>query len=151
MKTVAELSQELNISTQAVYKKIKACNLTVANGGLVVTNRINHVTPHGEAILKGDVQPEIGNHETNHATETIELVAVLKEQIKIKDDQIAALQGELTAEREHARALTDELVTIAKQGQVLQLRLTTGNVQKQGLLARLFGRNAHPRQAASDR
>lgn len=139
MKTVAELSKELNISTQALYKRIKACNLTVDNGGLEIVNRVNHVTPQGEAILKGDEQPEqqtVTNQIDNHTTE---LATYLQEQIKLKDMQITALQGELAAEHEHSRTLADELVTITKQSQVLQLRLTSGkSEEKQGFFARLF-------------
>jgi hypothetical protein len=154
LKTVAELSKELNISTQALYKRIKACNLTVDNGGLKVVNHVNHVTPQGEAILKG-VETKFDSMVTNQVTNPLnpvtnqvdnlatEFTTFLQEQIRLKDDQIATLQGELTAERDHSRSLSLELVTIAKQSQVLQLRLTNGEGDseiKKGFFKRLFSR-----------
>lgn len=153
MKTVAELAKDMNISTQALYKKIKACNLTVANGGLIVDNHINHVTPHGEAVLKGELQPkqpEVTNQVDNLATNATnlatnlatEITTYLKDQVKIKDDQIAALQTELNTEREHSRSLALELAKIANQSQILQLAATNAdNEKKPGFFKRIFSRN----------
>lgn len=146
MKTVAELSKELNISTQALYKKIKACNLTVGNGGLKVVNRVKHITPHGEAVLKGK-SPSNQSAVTNQPTN--EFATYLQGQIKIKDEQIHSLQ------EENARLVTAlENVTASLQAAqalhagTIRQQLESGSTdttepkesKKHGIFARFFGK-----------
>jgi hypothetical protein len=156
LKTVAELSKELNISTQALYKKIKACNLTVGNGGLNVVNRVNHVTPHGEAILRGEVQPEqptVTNQNNQLATE---FATYLQGQIKIKDEQIHSLQEEnarlvsalenvtaslQAAQALHAGTIRQQIESGGSDQEEPETTVPTPPTEKQGIFARIFRKN----------
>lgn len=152
MKTVAELSKELNISTQALYKKIKACNLTVGNGGLKVVNHIKHITPHGEAVLKGKSssnQSTVTNQTNQPPTE---FATYLQEQIKIKDEQIHSLQEENTRLVTALENVTSSLQAAqALHAGTIQQQLESGSAditepaepkesKKHGIFARFFGR-----------
>jgi len=110
MKTVAEIAAEIGVSKQAVHKKIKRQPLSISLQQFTSTNgNTLMIDNDGIILIKQAFQIKIVNENVNQSStksstvdtlvdgELIEILkknmAVLQEQLKVKDKQI----GELTA------------------------------------------------------
>lgn len=148
MKSIKEISEEIGVSKQAVFKKIKREPLSTSLQGLTTTvdGRLM-VSVDGELLIKqafssNDRQPtgnQIVNQVDGASTKTINqftgelaendaVLSVLKAtietlqgQLRSKDEQIQSLTSELAKEREHSREVSDKLAVLADQSQKLQL------------------------------
>ena len=109
VKTVAEIAAEIGVSKQAVYKKIKCKPLSVSLQQFMSTkNNKLTVNDDGITLIKQEFNKKTVNQSVNQSStksstvdtlvdgELIEILkenmAVLQEQLRIKDNQI----GELT-------------------------------------------------------
>lgn len=91
MKTVSQIASENNISTQAVYKRMKRLATRLQTHIHKGEDGKTLIDQDGEGILLEGLQP-ITNHVTNHVTN--QFTTFLQDQIKVKDQQIADLMGQ---------------------------------------------------------
>lgn len=150
-KTVKEIAAEIGVSKQAVFKKMKREPLSTGLQGLTTTvdGRLM-VSVDGEKLIKQaflghessttdnrltvEVDGLIDGSSTKSEEKTAEvdgenrLYEILEKELQAKNEQIAAqqaeiasLQGELSAERQHSREQAERIVVLADQAQRLQL------------------------------
>ena len=165
MKTIKQVADELGVSKDKVKYQVGK----LPGNYLVKTGKITHLTDDG--ILKiremllgkevGNLPGKSGESLPGRKNELHELYRILKIELEAKNEQIASLQTELSAERVHSREQADKLSDLATQlteltrnNQLLlgaeQSRtnpaLITANKneiqqEKKGILQRLFKRN----------
>lgn len=94
-KTVKDLAQELNITVQAVYSRMKKLDPADREAHTFKKDNRTYITPAGQALIRGQGDPQEAPQTRREAGATAELIEVLKaenkhlkEQIKIKDEQI---------------------------------------------------------------
>lgn len=127
-KTIKQIADELGVSKQAVVKRIDNLGLRsklVKNGNLYLVDDTT------EKLIKSGTLKQIeSTPSSSQLVSTLQAqVDTLKQQLDVKDNQIAALQSELDRERQHARELSDKLVeqsdkfaTLADHAQQLEAR-----------------------------
>lgn len=119
MKTVKQIADELGVSKQAVRKKITP---EIGNQFAVTKGNTVYISEQGEALIKSAFSKSIGKQVANNETVTIDnLVTILQEDIKAKNQQIADLTTELAREREHSRETSDKLARLTENAQTLHL------------------------------
>lgn len=91
-KTIKEIAEEIGVSKQAVFKKMKREPLSTGLQGLTTT-------------VDGQNR----------------LYEILERELQAKNEQIAALQAELSKERQHSREQVGRIAVLADQAQRLQL------------------------------
>lgn len=121
--TIAEVSDLISLSKVSIYKKLKLKEL---HGHVVKNNGITYVDDEGLSFIKDslkkndEVKSSLNNDDKESssnpeiAAEETDLVSYLKEQLTVKDNQIAELMQRLAAEQE-----------LVKNMQVLQLNKPT--------------------------
>ena len=139
-KTVKEIAEEIGVSKQAVFKKMKREPLSTSLQGLTTTvdGRLM-VSVDGEKLIKqafsrcepsttdNQLMEEIDGLSTKKKENKSEvagqncLYEILKMELQAKNEQIAALQAELSKERQHSREQAERIVMLADQAQQLQL------------------------------
>ena len=150
-KTVKEIAAEIGVSKQAVFKKMKREPLSTGLQGLTTTvdGRLM-VSVDGEKLIKQaflghepsttdnrltvEVDGLVDGSSTKSGEKTAEvdgenrLYEILEKELQAKNEQIAAqqaeianLQGELSAERQHSREQAERIAVLADQAQRLQL------------------------------
>ena len=150
-KTVKEIAAEIGVSKQAVFKKMKREPLSTGLQGLTTTvdGRLM-VSVDGEKLIKQaflghepsttdnrltvEVDGLVDGSSTKSEEKTAEvdgenrLYEILEKELQAKNEQIAAqqaeianLQGELSAERQHSREQAERIAVLADQAQRLQL------------------------------
>lgn len=146
-KTVKEIAAEIGVSKQAVFKKMKREPLLTGLQGLTTTvdGRLM-VSVDGEKLIKqaflghkpsttdNRLTVEVDGSSTKSEEKTAEvdgenrLYEILEKELQAKNEQIAAqqaeianLQGELSAERQHSREQAERIAVLADQAQRLQL------------------------------
>ena len=149
-KTVKEIAAEIGVSKQAVFKKMKREPLSTGLQGLTTTvdGRLM-VSVDGEKLIKQAflgrepsttdnrltvVDGLVDGSSTKPEEKTVEvdsqnrLYEILERELQAKNEQIAAqqaeianLQGELSAERQHSREQAERIAVLADQAQRLQL------------------------------
>lgn len=143
-KTIKEIAEEIGVSKQAIFKKMKREPLTTSLRGLTTTvdGRLM-VSVDGEKLIKqafmrGELlttdsqftvvvdslvdgvsnKPEEKQAEVDSQNVLYE---ILKMELQAKNEQIAALQAELSKERQHSREQAEKIAILADQAQKLQL------------------------------
>jgi hypothetical protein len=126
--TISEVSDLINLSKVSIYKKLKLKEL---QGHIVKKQGVTYVDDIGFNLIKSslklndEVKTGLNNDDNKNdlkqeiATDKTDLISYLKEQLIVKDNQIAELMQRLAAEQE-----------LVKNMQVLQLN----NPQKQNLV-----------------
>ena len=99
-KTTKEIAEEIGVSKQAVFKKMKREPLSTGLQGLTTT-------VDGRLIVSVDGQNR--------------LYEILERELQAKNEQIVALQAELSKERQHSREQAERIAVLADQAQRLQL------------------------------
>lgn len=153
MKTIKELSIDLQISKEAIYKKIKRQLKQELKGHLIKKNNVTYIDDEGikliAASLKTDknspdvhakkvqIQPSFEPYkQVESEVENAAYISFLKEQIFIKDQQIqrlTELNFELVQTFHHEQKLQ-------AQENLLQLQNVEPEPSKKNFLARLFKR-----------
>lgn len=150
-KTVKEIAAEIGVSKQAVFKKMKREPLSTGLQGLTTTvdGRLM-VSVDGEKLIKQAFLGHEPSTTDNRLTVEVDglvdgpstkleektaavdgenrLYEILEKELQAKNEQIAAqqaeianLQGELSAERQHSREQAERIAVLADQAQRLQL------------------------------
>jgi len=139
MKTIRQIADELGVSKQAVHQKRKSKELSTALQPFTSTiDGVIYIDVDGEAIIKSAFSSSIRKHVDDSFSSTIDdlftpvddqkvLYDILKTELAIKNEQIATLQSELAAERQHSREQSDKLAILAEQAQMLH----AGTIKKQ--------------------
>ena len=134
MKTIRQIADEIGVSKQAVFKKIKREPLSTSLQGFTATvdGRLM-VSVDGEKLIKqafsgGEVSTtdnQLPPTESDEKTVEVDgqnvLYEILKMELQAKNEQIAALQAELSKERQHSREQAEKIAVLADQAQKLQL------------------------------
>ena len=129
LKSISEIAKELNVSRQAVYKKIKT-NAELANALQEFTVNNGKVTVYslqGQELIKQaftNIQPVKSKPSTVDSKPTTDntLTDVLLRQLETKDKQIESLQEQLKEAQIHASELSkaiDNLTTALQAAQAL--------------------------------
>lgn len=139
-KTIKEIAEEIGVSKQAVFKKMKREPLSTSLQGFTTTvdGRLM-VSVDGEKLIKqaflknkesttvNQLMGEVDSSSTKLERKSKEvdgeniLYEILKMELQEKNQQIAALQAELSREREHSREQAEKIAVLADQAQKLQL------------------------------
>lgn len=143
-KTIKEIAEEIGVSKQAVFKKIKREPLSTSLQGLTTTvdGRLM-VSVDGEKLIKQAFLGHEPSTTDNQLTAEVDglvdgsstkkeksgaevdgqnrLYEILERELQAKNEQIAALQAELSKERQHSREQAERIAVLADQAQRLQL------------------------------
>lgn len=115
MKTIKQLSEELKISKEAIYKKMKHPLLKDSlKKHIVKLNNISHIDEIGEKIiisslkrerqeaiqdileLESDLTEQTSEKEINDQPHITEYISILQEQVRTKDVQLEANNNHIT-------------------------------------------------------
>lgn len=101
MKTIKQIADEIGVSKQAIFKKIKKEPLSTSLQGFISTvdGRLI-VSVDGETLITNEFrkkQPStvVDNQPTTKTQQIDSLIAMLREELKAKDDQISRLSDQL--------------------------------------------------------
>ena len=143
-KTIKEIAEEIGVSKQAIFKRMKREPLSTSLQGFTTTvdGRLM-VSVDGEKLIKQAFMKGEVSTTDNQLTTTVDglvdgsstkleeksaevdgqnaLYEILKMELQAKNEQIDALQAELSAERQHSRELAERIAVLADQSQKLQL------------------------------
>jgi hypothetical protein len=143
-KTIKEIAEEIGVSKQAIFKRMKRQPLSTSLQGLTTTvdGRLT-VSVDGEKLIKQAFMRSEPSTTVNQLMEEVDglvdapstkpeektaevddqnaLYEILKMELQAKNEQIAALQMELSRERQHSREQAEKLAVLADQAQKLQL------------------------------
>lgn len=147
-KTIKEIAEEIGVSKQAIFKRMKREPLSTSLQGLTTTvdGRLM-VSVDGEKLIKQAFMKGEVSTTDNQLTTTVDglvdglvdgsstkleeksaevdgqnaLYEILKMELQAKNEQIDALQTELTKERQHSKELAERIAVLADQAQKLQL------------------------------
>lgn len=117
MKTVAEIAKEIGVTPQAVYKRINNQLKTSLKGSLNKGLKGETLLDvDGERIIKEAFKPV-----DNQFKQPVDnqFINGLMNQLKVKDEQIAILQVELSKAQEHNQTMTMTLAEITRNSQIL--------------------------------
>ena len=126
MKTIRQIADEIGVSKQAVFKKIKREPLSTSLQGLTATvdGRLM-VEVDGEKLIKQAFSEIAPSTTDNQLTVEVDgqnrLYEILERELQAKNEQIVALQAELSKERQHSREQAERIAVLADQAQRLQL------------------------------
>jgi len=139
MKTIKQIADEIGVSKQAVHQKRKSKELTTALQPFTTTvDGVVYIDVDGEMLIKSAFSTIARKHVDGAFTTTVDepfapvdgqktLYDILKAELDAKNEQIATLQSELAAERQHSREQSDKLAILAEQAQMLH----AGTMKKQ--------------------
>lgn len=125
-KTIKEIAEEIGVSKQAIFKKMKREPLSTSLQGLTSTvdGRLT-VSVDGEKLIKQAFFKDEPSTKLDEKMAEVDgknaLYEILKMELQAKNEQIAVLQAELSKERQHSRELAEKIVVLADQAQKLQL------------------------------
>lgn len=143
-KTIKEIAEEIGVSKQAIFKKMKREPLSTSLQGFTSTvdGRLT-VSVDGEKLIKQAFFKDGPSTTVNQNRQPVDglvdapstkldekmaevdgknaLYEILKMELQAKNEQIAVLQSELSKERQHSRELAEKIVVLADQAQKLQL------------------------------
>jgi len=122
-KTVKDLAQELRITVQAVYSRMKKLDPADREAHTFKRDNRTYITPAGQDLIRGQVDPQETPQTRREAEAAAELIEALKdenkhlkEQIKIKDEQIHTAQFVAAQAQQSVRDLTARLPAGEPQG-----------------------------------
>lgn len=154
-KTIKEIAEEIGVSKQAVFKKMKREPLSTGLQGLTTTvdGRLI-VSVDGEKLIKQaflrcessttdnqltvEVDDLVDGLSTKSEEKTAEVdgqnafYEILKMELQAKNEQIAVLQAELSKERQHSREQAEKIAVLADQAQKLQLAQMSPQLMDEG-------------------
>ena len=117
-KTTKEIAEEIGVSKQAVFKKMKREPLSTGLQGLTTT-------VDGRLIVSVDGLVDEPSTKSEEKTAEVDgqnrLYEILERELQAKNEQIVALQAELSKERQHSREQAERIAVLADQAQRLQL------------------------------
>ncbi|MCL2400106.1 MAG: hypothetical protein FWC91_10260 [Defluviitaleaceae bacterium] len=149
MKTIRQIANEIGVSKQAVYKRIRGSLHTVVAPYAHTVDGVVCVSEQGEELIKQAFGKNIaydGAHTEciqNTETDTVQsLIKMLKEELEMKNEQIRGLSERL-AESNIALVTAQQSLQAAQMlhGGTMQKHLTDGSDKQdkpKGFLARLF-------------
>lgn len=129
-KTIKQIADEIGVSKQAVFKKIKSEPLSTGlqefmstvDGKLMVSVDGETIIKRAFAEKKRQPIPSIVSVNQNSMLTVLkETIDTLQGQLEVKDKRIDELTAELAKEREHSREREQEIAVLADQAQKLQL------------------------------
>jgi predicted transcriptional regulator len=138
MKTIRQIADELGVSKTAVRNKLTP---EVRAKFAQTVSGVIRISPEGKAYIQQAFQqnaPQTGSAQVsaNQCAEVCALVSILKEQIKVKDEQIASLTA--TLENNLAALNTAQAL---HAGTIQQLTDGSKGDKPPGFFARLFRTN----------
>ena len=152
-KTIKEIAEEIGVSKQAIFKKMKREPLSTSLQGLTstvdgrltvsvdgeklikkafskgnVSTTVNQLTPEVDGLVDDKLTVVDGSSEEKKEDQNV-LYEILKAELEEKNKQIERLQDELEKERQHSRKQADKIAVLADQAQKLQLAQITPQLQ----------------------
>ncbi len=101
MKTIKQIADELGVSKQAIFKKMKKEPLSTSLQGFTSTvdGKLT-VSVDGETIIKSAFEQNkpstVGDNQPSTSSRQVDaMIAMLRDELKAKDDQIATLTKQL--------------------------------------------------------
>jgi len=101
LKTLKEISDELSVSKQSVYKRVKGSLSKSLENHFEIIDNISYVDEEGETIIRnayaqdekpGSIESENVSRESNPLNESLsKTIDLLREQLSVKDKQIEQL------------------------------------------------------------
>lgn len=144
-KTIKEIADEIGVSKQAIFKRIKREPLSTSLQGLMVTvdgrlmvsvdgeKLIKQAFSGGEASTTDNQLPSTKSDEKPTEVDGQNaFYEILKMELQAKNEQIAALQAELSKERQHSREQAEKIAVLADQAQKLQLAQMSPQLMDEG-------------------
>lgn len=136
MKTIKQIAEEIGVSKQAIFKKIKKEPLSTSLQGFISTidGRLM-VSVDGETLINQEFvkkqPPMVADNQPTTSTQQVDrLIAMLKEELKAKDDQISRLSDQLDTQLQQKDKQLDEkdkqileVTKLLDQQQQLQMKL----------------------------
>lgn len=97
MKTIKQLSEELGVSKQKVYRYIKknCINEALQRNGMMYYDEAVEVLLKRE-LLKNSASSEVHHEAHQTASNDAEMMQFLKQQLQVKDQQIEQLQDQIS-------------------------------------------------------
>lgn len=127
MITVSELAKDLNMSTQAIYKKINKSMKNELTPYIKEIDGQKFIDDKGITIIKNGLQPVdnqgkvVANLNTDNEKSDSKIVATSLQPVDNQTDlefykkQLELLQDELKTEREHSRQQADRIADLAEK------------------------------------
>jgi len=131
MKTIRQIADEIGVSKQSVYKRVKGSLHTVVAPYMHTTNGIVYISEQGESFIikafseRGIYKGAYDGAHTEHIQEYTEYtensagsgseISFLREQNKALVGQLAEKDKQLENERTHSREQADKLSDLAAQ------------------------------------
>lgn len=116
MKTIKNIAEEINVTKQAVFKKIRTEPFKTKIGSHLHTiSGVINIDEEGEILIKKEFEKTISKRtstsprKNNKETQYIEKIFVLETQIKLLEDKIVSLEKELL-EAEKQKPETNKIV-----------------------------------------
>lgn len=146
MKTIKQIADELQVSKQAVYKRVKGRLHTEVLPYAHTVNGTMYLEEQGETLIKSDFLQDTaseGAHTGSHTEQPMDAAVIrllqdtvdtLKQQLEAKDQQITELIAALATAQENLRGAQ------ALHGGTMQKQLTTGKQRLRERLSRIFGK-----------
>jgi len=129
MKSPYKLSQELSVTPQAVYKKIKQLNnelnvhIKKEKGKILLDEEAERILRNSFSEVQQSVQQPVDEQLINQSGEFNNQfnseIEFLREQNKNLQEQNKSLQEELNTERNHSRDVTNKLIELTSNSQEL--------------------------------
>jgi len=129
MKSPYKLSQELSVTPQAVYKKIKQLNnelnvhIKKEKGKILLNEEAERILRNSFLEVQQSVQQPVDEQLINQSGEFSNQfnseIKFLREQNKNLQEQNKSLQEELNTERNHSRDVTNKLIELTSNSQEL--------------------------------
>jgi uncharacterized protein YqgQ len=138
--TISEFSKRAGLSRQAVYKKLDGVLMSY----VVMVDGQKMLKREGLAVLKNKALTEINKVDTTKINTLyndglLDMISFLKEQIRVKDDQIAKQAAAMENHSITVKSLSDALQSAqALHAGTIQQQLTLP--EKSGIWSRLFGK-----------
>jgi Lon protease-like protein len=129
MKSPYKLSQELSVTPQAVYKKIKQLNNQLSlhikkeNNKILLNDEAERILRNSFSEVQQPVEQPVVEQLNNQHDEFNNRfngeIDFLREQNKTLQEQNKSLQDELNIERNHSRDITNKLIELTQNSQEL--------------------------------
>jgi predicted transcriptional regulator len=154
MKTIKQIAEEIGVSRQAVYDKIKKEPLSSALKEFALKHdNTLHYTLDGANLIKSAFDKDEQSSVSSKALDNISqvLIETLQHQVTFLTSQNEDLRQQLNEERTHSRQqsdkiieLTAEMTKLANNAQQLHamenIKPQLSDGKKQGIISRIFSR-----------
>jgi len=143
MKTILEISREIGVSKQTVYKRFKGKLYTEVQPYVYTKNGTTYILEQGESIIKSDFLRDSSISDVEHTerirdTHTDILIQTLQKEIEVKNRQIEELAATIRIQAESIRAANNnELAETIIDGRA-QTEIATE--KKRGFFSRIFSK-----------